>query len=412
MELFAWIILAVILLDFVFEWVTELLNIRKASSKLPEDLKAFYDEKKYADSQKYLIENTRFNLIQTSVKTLVLILFLYSGALEYLTNWVFLSSGSYIWQGLLFFASIGLGLFLLSLPFSLYHTFSIETRFGFNTMSLKTFFGDTIKQLIVGCILGGLVLASLLWFFNATGEFAWVYCWGALTLFQLCILFVAPIWILPLFNKFIPLNEGELKSSIEEYAHAQNFSLKGIFTMDGSKRSNKSNAYFTGFGKMRRIVLFDTLVEKCSKDEILSILAHEMGHCRLKHVLKMVGLSFISSGVMLFLFSQLLNNSLLFTSFSLSHISIYTSLFFFFILYSPIQTVLSIFNLALSRKYEFEADAYAVTTIKKPMALVNALSKLSVDHLANLTPHRLKVLTAYSHPPISERLHAIKEIKI
>ena len=221
-------------------------------------------------------------------------------------------------------------------------------------------------------------------------------------------MFVAPILIMPLFNKFIPLEEGDLKSTILDYAKKEQFSLKGLFTMDGSKRSTKSNAYFTGFGRFRRIVLFDTLIEKHTTQELLTIVAHEMGHYKKQHILKMVVMSILSSGMMFFLLSLFLNNPMLFEAFKMEHISIYASLIFFSFLYSPIESVLSIFGQVMSRKHEYEADAYAVDTTRLPLDFISGLKKLSVDNLSNLTPHPWKVFLEYSHPPVLERIKAIK----
>jgi STE24 endopeptidase len=407
MEPFAWIILAIILLHLSFEWLTEILNLKKASPEIPEGFKNSIEPEKYAKSQRYLKEGTHFSLIQTTFKTVILIFFLYSGIFNSVISWSAEISPSPILQALMFFGILAFASMILDTPFSLYSTFSIEARYGFNNMTLKTYITDFIKQLILGAVIGALILSLVILFFQTTKELAWIYCWAALTLIQITLLFVAPIWILPLFNKFIPLPESELKEAIENYAKAQRFSLKGIFTMDGSKRSNKSNAFFTGFGNMRRIVLFDTLVEKYSVDQLLSILAHEMGHCKKKHVFKMIFTSFLTTGLMFYLFSLILNNPHLFSAYQISQPSIYGSLFFFTILFSPIQTVLSLITHYFSRKYEFEADAYAVETIGKPDALSEALTKLSLDHLSNLTPHPLKVATAYSHPPLLQRLKAI-----
>ncbi|HIJ21259.1 MAG TPA: M48 family metallopeptidase, partial [Deltaproteobacteria bacterium] len=236
------------------------------------------------------------------------------------------------------------------------------------------------------------------------------YCWIALTLFQLFLLFIAPVVIMPIFNKFVPLEEGELKTAIREYAEEQGFKMKGIFSMDGSKRSTKSNAFFTGFGRFRRIVLFDTLIEKHSVDELVSILAHEIGHYRKKHIFKSVLISILTTGLMFFILSLFINNKDLFAAFQMQETSIYASLFFFGFLYAPIETVVGILGNILSRRHEYEADAYAIKTTHKPQAMITALKKLSVDNLSNLTPHPLKVFLGYSHPPVLERIRAIDHI--
>jgi STE24 endopeptidase len=223
-------------------------------------------------------------------------------------------------------------------------------------------------------------------------------------------MFIAPAIIMPIFNKFIPLEEGELKQAIEAYARSQEFKLKGIFTMDGSKRSTKTNAFFTGFGGFRRIVLFDTLVKKHVVKELVSILAHEMGHYKKKHILKSIVISILTTGLMFCILSLFINNRELFAAFKMQETSVYASLLFFGFLYSPIQMVLSIFGNMLSRRHEYDADAYAVNTYKDPVAMIAALKKLSVENLSNLTPHPLKVFLSYSHPPILERIRAIRSI--
>ncbi|MCK4422619.1 MAG: M48 family metallopeptidase, partial [Candidatus Omnitrophica bacterium] len=223
------------------------------------------------------------------------------------------------------------------------------------------------------------------------------------------LMFIAPVVIMPLFNKFIPLEEGDLKKAIEDYACSQNFKMKGVFKMDGSKRSTKSNAFFTGFGKFRRIVLFDTLIERHSIDGLVSVLAHEIGHYKKKHIFQGMLISIITTGWMFFILSFFINNQGLFTAFKMQHISIYASLFFFGFLYTPINLIMSLLGSALSRKNEYEADAYAALTYKKPEAMIEALKKLSVDNLSNLTPHSLKVFFEYSHPPVLDRIRAIKK---
>jgi STE24 endopeptidase len=223
-------------------------------------------------------------------------------------------------------------------------------------------------------------------------------------------MFVAPVVIMPLFNKFVPLEEGDLKESIEAYARSQKFKLKGIFTMDGSKRSTKTNAFFTGFGRLRRIVLYDTLIEKHSLRELVSILAHEMGHYKKKHILKSIVISVLTTGLMFYILSMFINNQELFAAFKMEQTSIYASLIFFGFLYSPIQMVLSLFGNMLSRKHEYEADEYSVKTYREPVSMILALKKLSVDNLSNLTPHPLKVFLSYSHPPILKRIQAIRQI--
>ncbi|MCX5895293.1 MAG: M48 family metallopeptidase, partial [Proteobacteria bacterium] len=268
---------------------------------------------------------------------------------------------------------------------------------------------DILKGWLLTAVIGGAVFSIVLWFFDKTGTWAWLYCWAAVTGIQLFLTFIAPVVIMPLFNKFVPLEEGELKTAIESYARSRGFKMKGVFTMDASKRSTKSNAFFTGFGKFRRIVLFDTLIEKHTVDELVSVLAHEMGHYKKKHVIQSILISIITTGLMFFILSLFLHNKGLFAAFKMKETSIYASLLFFGFLYAPIEMMLSLVGNMLSRKNEYEADGYAVTTYGKPESMITALKKLSVDNLSNLTPHPLKVFLSYSHPPVLERIKAIRK---
>jgi STE24 endopeptidase len=299
---------------------------------------------------------------------------------------------------------------ILSIPFSIYSTFVIEEKYGFNRTSIKTFILDILKGWLLAIIIGGIVFSIILWFFAKTGNLAWAYCWVVVVLFQLVLTFIAPVVIMPLFNKFFPLKDGELKTAIENYAKSQNFKMKGVFTMDASKRSTKTNAFFTGFGKYRRIVLFDTLIEKHTVDELVSVLAHEMGHYKKKHIIKSLLISIITTGLMFFILSLFINNEGLFFAFKMEYTSIYASLFFFAFLYTPINMVISIFSKILSRKHEYEADLYAVTTYGKPDSMITALKKLTVDNLSNLTPHPLNVFLNYSHPPVLERIQSMRHM--
>ena len=279
-------------------------------------------------------------------------------------------------------------------------------------MTIRTFFSDLVKSFALFLIIGLPLLVVILWFFESTGSLSWLYCWGIVTAFQLIMMFLAPTLIMPLFNKFEPVEEGELKTAIEGYAKKQNFSLAGLFRMDGSKRSSKANAFFTGFGKFRRIVLFDTLIDNYTVSELVGILAHEMGHFKKKHILKMIASSLVQSFVMFYVLHLFLNNRLLFDAFGMTHVSVYGSLLFFGFLYSPLSQLISVLGNWSSRKHEFEADRYAIETTHDKESFISALKKLSVDTLSNLTPHPLKVCLEYSHPPVIQRINAIRDIQI
>jgi len=259
-------------------------------------------------------------------------------------------------------------------------------------------------------ILGVPVLALILWFFARTGSAAWLYCWGASTVFVLAVQFIAPTWLMPLFNKFTPLPEGELRNAILSYAESVKFSVRDIFVIDGSKRSSKANAFFTGFGKNKRIALFDTLLDQTSTEEIVSVVAHEIGHYKLRHIIQMMIVSTLQLGLLFFLLSLFVTDPQLASAFYIETPSIHTGLIFFAMLYEPVSFLLSLALNFLSRKNELQADRYAITTTPEREALVSSLKKLSLKSLSNLTPHPFYVALHYSHPPLVERIRKIRGI--
>jgi STE24 endopeptidase len=401
-------ILVILIGSYILDVVVEMLNIRHLKTELPEEFAGYYDAEKYQTSQRYLKENTWFGIITDTIFTPLTIAFILLGGFNYVDTLSRSFNFGPIPTGLIFSGILLLASQLLHIPFSVYGTFVIEEKYGFNRTTVKTFILDILKGWLLTALIGGIVFSVILWFFEKAGTWAWLYCWGAVTAIQLFLTFIAPVVIMPLFNKFIPLEDGELKSVIEAYARAQAFKMKGVFKMDASKRSTKSNAYFTGLGRFRRIVLFDTLIAKHTVDELVSVLAHEMGHYRKKHILTSILISIATTGLMFCILSLFINNTGLFAAFRMEHPSVYASLLFFGFLYTPIEMVLSIAGTMLSRKHEYEADAYSVTTYRKPEAMITALKKLSVDNLSNLTPHPLKVFLSYSHPPVLERIKAIR----
>ncbi len=408
MNIYLAIILFIIIGNYVLNVVVETLNVRHIKTDLPEEFQGYYDAEKYKKAQSYLKENTRFEIVAETIMTSITLVFILIGGFNIADRIARGFQFGPIATGLIFAGILLLAYQLISIPFSAYSTFVIEEKYGFNRTTPKTFILDIFKSWLLIAAIGGTAFSLILWFFGKIGNLAWVYCWIAVVLLQIVLTFFAPLVILPLFNKFSPLKDGELKTAIENYAKSQHFKISGIFKMDASKRSAKSNAFFTGFGKFRRIVLFDTLIEKQTVDELVSILAHEMGHYKKKHILKSVVISSIKTGLMLFLVSLFINNKGLFSAFKMQNTSIYASLILFAFLYAPINMVVSVFLKILSRKHEYEADAYAVTTYGKPEAMISALKKLSVDNLSNLTPHPLKVFLSYSHPPVLERIKAIR----
>jgi STE24 endopeptidase len=400
--------LTTLLFGYVLDFIANVLNLKSLHPELPQEFKDTYDADSYRKSQEYTQVSTRFGFVTSTFGLVLTLVFWFAGGFNYLDQVVLSWNLHPIFTGLVYIGILIIGRSILSLPFSMYDTFVIEERFGFNKTTAKTFIADLLKGLILSVILGGPLLAGLLFFFDYAGAQAWLYCWAATTAFSLFVQFIAPTWIMPLFNKFTPLEEGDLRQAITKYAESVNFPLKGLFIMDGSKRSSKSNAFFTGFGKNKRIALFDTLIEKHSIPELVGVLAHEIGHYKKKHILKSLLISIIHMGIVFYLLSIFLTHKGLFDAFYMQNMSIYAGLIFFGMLYAPIEMVLSLLMNIFSRKNEYEADKYAADTTKKPEDLISALKKLSVHNLSNLTPHPIFVFLNYSHPPVLERIRALR----
>ncbi len=411
MNLYLITIIAILILRYAVDLIVDLLNLSVISEKLPTEFEEWYDDKKYSKSQRYLRETTQFGIITDTISTITTLIFITVGGFNYIDRWARSICGvdqSDIITGLLFMAILMVASQIISLPFTLYSTFVIEERYGFNRTTIKTFVMDMLKGILLAILLGGPMLALILALFAKAGSLAWLWCWVAVTIIQIFLMFIAPYVIMPLFNKFAPLEDGELRQTVENYAQQQNFAMRGIFTMDGSKRSSKSNAFFTGFGKSRRIVLFDTLIEKHPTQELLAIIAHEMGHYKKHHILKMIFQSIAIMGLTFFLMSLCIGNQPLFDAFKMEHISIYAALVFFGFLYTPISMALGIIGSAISRRHEYEADAYATQTVGETKPMIDGLKRLTVENLGNLNPHPLKVILNYSHPPVLDRIRAIK----
>ncbi len=408
-NLFFIIILTALVLEFVLGLVANLLNLKALKLEIPPLLKGVYKPEDYRNSQEYTRSTTHFNFVAGTFALLLLMSFWFAGGFNYLDQiiraWGFVP----IVNGLLYIGILLIAYNLITLPFSVYATFVIEERFGFNRTTPRTFLLDQVKGLALSMLLGALLLAAILSIFEYAGNFAWLYCWLIITVFQMIIQFVAPIWIMPLFNKFTPMETGELKESILNYARSVNFSIKNVFVMDGSKRSTKSNAFFTGFGRNKRIALFDTLIAKHTVPELVAVLAHEIGHYKKKHILQGMILSILHTGVILFLLSLFLSSPGLYEAFYMEQQSIYAGLLFFSLLYTPIELLLSIVMQMLSRRHECQADRFVAETIDEPHSLIDALKKLSADNFSNLTPHPFYVFLNYSHPPLLQRVRAIQQ---
>jgi STE24 endopeptidase len=404
------IILLALLGEFILNITADKLNLSRLQKQIPEPFKDIYDDEQYRKSQEYLRVNTLFGWISSTVDLTLLLVFWFAGGFSILDNWVRSFGMGPIFTGLMFIGILGFLKMLISIPFSIYDTFIIEERFGFNKTTPRTFVMDLIKGLLLAILLGVPILYAILWFFEYAGNIAWLYCWIAVTIYSLIIHYVAPNWIMPLFNKFETLEDGRLKETIFNYARSIKFPLANVYVMDGSRRSSKSNAFFTGFGKNKRIVLFDTLIARHTIEELVSVLAHEMGHYKKKHILKSMILGILQSGIMFYLLSIFISNEGLFHAFYVENISVYAGLVFFGMLYFPLAFFLSLITMAISRKNEYEADWFAITTTRFKEPMVSALKKLSLNNLSNLVPHPFYVFLHYSHPPVLERIKAIEAV--
>jgi STE24 endopeptidase len=407
MNFIAIIILCTIGVDFILNLVADGLNLKHLRSELPQTFQGVYDADRYRKSQQYLKVNTQFGWVTSAFNLSVILVFWFAKGFPLLDQWMRSFELGPVLTGLIYMGILMLFKAVLSLPFSLYATFVIEERFGFNTTTWKTLLMDLIKGLVLALLLGTPLLAAILAFFQYAGPNAWWYCWIGVTLYMLVVQFIAPTWIMPLFNKFTPLKEGELKSAILSYANSINFPLENVYQMDGSRRSTKSNAFFTGFGKHKRIVLFDTLIKRHSVNELVAILAHEMGHYKKKHIRQSLILGILQTGMMLFLLSHFIAYQGLFNAFYMPQQSVYAGMIFFAMLYAPIDFFVGIFMQVLSRKNETAADQFAAETTKDPLSMVDALKKLSVHNLSNLTPHPFYVFLNYSHPPVLKRIQSL-----
>ena len=408
MNAYGLVILAALLVQNGLSLLADVLNLRALRPELPAEFRDVYDGERYARSQEYTRARTRFGFWPQAVDLAVLLAFWFGGGFAWLDERVRGLGFGPVASGLVYIGVLALAKALIDLPFRYYATFVIEERFGFNKSTRATFWADAAKGVALTIALGGPLLAAILWFFERTGASAWLWCWGVTAAFTLFVQFVAPTWIFPLFNKFQPLEEGELRAAILRYAERVGFPLEGLFVIDGSRRSTKANAFFTGFGRRKRVALFDTLVAKHTTDELVAVVAHEIGHFKRGHILQGLALSILQAGVVFYLLSIVLARQGLYEAFGVAQHSVYAGLVFFSLLYAPLDLVLSYLLQAFSRRNEFQADAWARTTTGEPERLVSALKRLSADSLSNLTPHPLYVKLHHSHPPLVERIRALR----
>lgn len=392
---------------YILERYLVYLNGKMWSEKVPEKLNGIVNEEDYRKSQLYDRDNKKLSFWSSTFNLAVILAMIIAGGFAFIDDVARSISMNMIVIALIFFGLIGLASDIINIPFGWYDTFVIEKRYGFNTMKLRTFITDHLKSWLLSLIIGIPVLGLITWFYYRTGKNFWLYAWGLIIVFSLFMNLFYSELIVPLFNKQTPLEKGSLRNKIEEYAKKAGFKLKDIYIIDGSKRSTKSNAYFTGFGPRKRIVLYDTLLNEFTENEIVAILAHEMGHFKKKHVLLTMISSIITTGIMLFLFSLIIDNPRLSEALGAEKQSFHLGLIVFGILYSPLSLVIGLISNIISRKNEFAADRFVRETYD-PSALASALKKLSVKNLSNLMPHPTYVFFHYSHPPLLERLKKLE----
>ncbi|NMM48847.1 M48 family metallopeptidase [Marinigracilibium pacificum] len=401
-------ILALIITGFIFDKALSFVNLKHGEKPIPEDLKDVFSQEQHQKSKDYRSTNYKFGWISGAFSLIITVLFIGYGGFGklnlYLSNHFDFSP---IVQGLIFFGILFIASDLISTPFSWYHTFVIEEKFGFNKTTPKVFWTDKLKGYLLGAILGGIILGALLFLLYKLGPDFWWIFWIVITVFIIFMNMFYTTLIMPLFNKFTPLEEGDLRTAIENYSKKVNFPLTNIFVIDGSKRSTKANAFFSGFGKNKKVVLYDTLVENHSVEELTAVFAHEVGHFKKKHIIGSLILSILQTGLMLFIMKELIFLPELSKALGAESLTLHINLITFSLLYSPISTILSIGMNIFSRRNEYEADNYARTTYSAE-PLITALKKLSSDNLSNLTPHPFYVWLNYSHPPLIKRIKALR----
>ena len=400
-------IIGLLVINFTIDKILSFLNAKHFDDEIPLELKDVYEEREYKKSQEYKKTNYRFGIL-TSLFTISLTLsFIFLDSFDIVDKIARSFSNNNIVIALVFFGIIMIGSDIIATPFSFYKTFVIEEKYGFNKTTKKTFILDKLKGLLMTGVLGGGILALIIFFYELTGVYFWIYAWGLVAVFSLFMNMFYSKLIVPLFNKQTPLQDGELKDSIVKYAHKVGFTLDNIFVIDGSKRSTKANAYFSGFGSQKRITLYDTLINDLDNDEIVAVLAHEVGHYKRKHIIFNVTASILITGFTLYILSLFINSPILSEALGVGTHSFHIGLIAFGILYSPISEITGILMNYISRKFEYQADNYAKETFdRKP--LISSLKKLSKNSLSNLTPHPSYVFMHYSHPTLLQRVRNLQ----
>ena len=397
------ILIAILLIKFTIDSVLNHLNAKHFYDTIPNEVSDVYEINEYQQSQSYKKTNHNFSKITSLFSLITTLLFFFFNGFSIVDNIARGFSNNTIVITLIFYGIIIIGSDIISIPFSLYKTFVIEEKFGFNKATKKIFFLDKIKGLLMTSILGGSILSIITWFYEFTGNYFWIYSWLLITAFSVFLNMFYSKLIVPLFNKQTILEEGELKNEIIKYVNSVGFKAHDIYVLNGSKRSTKANAYFSGFGNQKRITLYDTLINDLDNDEIVSVLAHEVGHYKRKHILYNLASSIILTGFALFILSLFIKSPILSLALGVSIPSFHIGLIAFGILYSPVSQILGVFMNYMSRKFEYQADNYAKNTFSAS-PLISSLKKLSKNSLSNLTPHYLYVFFHFSHPTLIDRI--------
>ncbi|WP_026449785.1 M48 family metallopeptidase [Aequorivita capsosiphonis] len=407
-ETLFYIIIAILIVSFIIDQVLDYLNAKYFNDTLPAELQNVFDEEEYKKSQAYKKERYKFGILTSAISLIATLLFFFFDGFAFVDELARSVSNHEIIIALVFFGIIMIASDILSTPFSYYSTFVIEEKYGFNKTARKTFFLDKLKGWLMGAVIGGVLLGAIIWFYETTGKNFWLYAWGIITVFTVLMNLFYARFILPLFNKQTPLEDGSLRSQIETYASKVGFTLDKIFVIDGSKRSTKANAYFSGFGSEKRVTLYDTLINDLNEEEIVAVLAHEVGHYKRNHIIITLFAAIVTTGFTLWLLSLFIGNPLMSEALHVSKPSFHIGLIAFGVLYSPISGITGLLMNYLSRKFEYQADNYAKNTYAAP-PLISGLKKLTKNSLSDLTPHPFYVFAHYSHPTLLQRFRNLRK---
>ncbi|MCF6183943.1 MAG: M48 family metallopeptidase [Bacteroidales bacterium] len=401
------IIIVILVFSYILSEYLDFLNSKYRNKNIPDELKGIYDDEKYEKSQKYGKTNSKLSFLSSSFVLVLTLGMFFFGGFNFVNEIAVSFSDNKIIQALIFFGILLLASDIITTPFAVYSVFVIEEKFGFNKTTVKTFIFDKLKGWLLGAVIGGGILALITWFYLKTNNMFWIYAWITVSIFSVFMTMFYSSIIVPLFNKQTPLEDGELRNAIEKFARKAGFKLDNIFVIDGSKRSTKANAYFSGLGPKKRIVLYDTLINDLTVDEIVAVLAHETGHYKKKHTVSNIITAIVQSGIMFYIFSLLVDNPQLSQALGSETVSFQLGLVAFGILYSPISMIIGFFMNGISRKHEYEADAFA-KKYGQAEGLISGLKKLTAKNLSNLTPHPLYVKFNFSHPTLYQRIKALK----